>query len=64
MRSGLMDLVIAAIFLGGPWGVVATRNRTRWRRFVIGGAIGPLLLVLVALSHLQASSWTGNGVCF
>ena len=61
--SGVLELIIAAVVLAGVWGVAASVNRTRWLRVALAGAFGPLLLLLVALSHLATSSWTGQGFC-
>jgi len=63
-NDGVLALILGAVVLAGAWGVVAARHRARWRRLALGGAIGPLLLLLIALSHLTTRSWVGDGICF
>ncbi len=63
-NTGLRDMVIAVLFLALLWAVAVVSNRERWRRVLLGGAIGISPLVLIALSHLGTSTWVGNSFCF
>jgi len=63
-NTGLRDMVIAVLCLALLWAVAVVKNRERWRRVVLGGAIGISPLVLIAQSHLGTSTWVGNSFCF
>ena len=61
--EGQRDIWIAAAVLTGPWLFAVFFSLRRWPRYLLGGLLSIVPLLLMAVTHTQPQDWTGS-FCF